>query len=152
MTIWKLSNPAAFKIEGLRTLAERACQECGVSMVTGPDYIAGMCGHWNTCVIAGLEQEEPVALMIAELPTPFMLHPSIPLAYNRGSTELGAEMFMILREFVQGSGYTRVQMQNQSRARDDVWARGCEIRLRAKEVKRTSGIILELQQDGREPK
>lgn len=151
MTIFKLSSPAAFQIPNLRILAERACQECGVSMVTGPDFIAGMCGHWNTCVIAGLEQEEPVALMIAELPTPFMLHPAIPLAYNRGSTELGAEMFKVLRQFILSSGYTRVQMQNQSRARDDVWVRGCEIRLRAKEVKRTSGITLEFQQDGREP-
>ena len=144
--ISRVELPQLLNIHSLHELARRAVAACGL----GEDAVAhlqGMCGHWDKLVLVAIEQERPVGLLCVELPNPFMLHPQITLAYNEGSMETGNELFASARAYVAAHGFTQVGMTNRSRAPDDVWARGVEIRLRAKEVHRTSRITVEFNHD-----
>jgi hypothetical protein len=132
----------------LRALAERACLANGVGE-GGVEHLRGLCGRWDILVLIGVEDGQPVGLLVCELPNPFMLLPLISFAYNEGHMETGQEMFRGAREWVQAHGYSKVTMLNRSRAQTDVWARGVEIRLRAKEVARASMITVELNHDER---
>lgn len=147
--IYRVQHPGFFNDPQARQLAERACIECGINPKAGSEHLVGLCGHWNMLVLVAAEDGEPVGLLVCELPNPFMLHPVISLAYNRGSMDTGKQMFDVARQFLQETGNTRVSMLNRSRQRTDVWAHGAEIRLRAKEVARASMITLELREDGR---
>lgn len=144
--ISRIELPQLLNIHPLRELARRACASVGRGE-DAVEHLQGMCGHWDRLVLVAFEQERPVGLLCVELPNPFMLHPIISLAYNEGSLETGKELCAGAKTYVQAHGYTSVTFVNGSRAPDAVYVRNAEIRLRAKEVHRTSMITMEFNHD-----
>lgn len=148
--IYRVCMPRIFCVPELRELGERACRACGIDPQCGVAHLSTLCGHWDHLVVVGFEDDDPVGIMVAELPNPFSQDPLISLVYNEGSMETGTEMFAAVRHFIEGAGYSRVAMINQSRAPDKIWARGVEIRLRARPVARATRLTVEFKKDGTE--
>lgn len=146
--IYRVAFPHYFQITAVRELGERACRECGISPQCGVAHLSNMCGHWDKLVLLGYEGDDPVAIMAVELPNPFSQDPLIPLVYNEGSMETGNDLFAMARAYIEGAGYSKVAMINRSRAPDEIWERGIEIRLRARPVNRATRLTVEFKNDG----
>jgi hypothetical protein len=112
---------------------------------SAPAYIAGLCGEVHTQVLLGIEAEAPRALLVTQLPSPMDLLPTILLAYNEGSAELGTQVLAQATAWMQAREHTKFQLVNGSGFADVVYERRLRRTGLGKVVDRKSILTIELE-------
>ena len=87
------------------------------------EHVEGLCGEAHTQVLLGIEAERPAALLVTQLPTPFMLLPTVLLGYNEGSRALGHAMMAEAASWAREHGFEKLLMVNRSGRSDAAYAR-----------------------------
>jgi hypothetical protein len=122
MPACRVANPEALRHPALAYWLAGVCEHFHLP-VHAPAHIAEVCARADVQVLLGVEGDEPRALLVTELPTPFNVRPFIVLGYNRGTRALGRELLLWATRWVREQGYTSFDMINRSGSSDAVYER-----------------------------
>jgi hypothetical protein len=86
-------------------------------------HIEEICGEPHTQVLVGVEEDALHALLVTQLPTPFMLLPTVLFGYNDGSRNLGHAMMAEAASWAREHGFEKLLMVNRSGRSDAAYAR-----------------------------
>lgn len=122
MSILRVSNPALFDLVKVGGWVDRVCVGLGVPGAV--PYLRECCTREHTQILLGVEMEEPRALLVTQLPTPFMVHPTILVGYNSGSPALGRALMREAASWARAAGHSRLRLTNGSGRSDAAYLRG----------------------------
>lgn len=121
--IQRLLHPGILAHPYLAPWLARLCAK----LVPNPEpvtrQLCALCTEAHTQVLLGIEEGQPRALLVTQLPTPLMLLPVILLGYNEGTKQLGKAMMQQACAWVRENGYSAFLAVNRGR-NSAAYARG----------------------------